>query len=386
MKGPAARLQGIQSAVFSELANRKREVSAEGKKIIDLSIGSPDLPPHPDLRESLRQAAGDGSLYGYPGTEGDPLFRLAVASWMKWRFGVELDPDTQVLSLMGSQDGLAHLALAWLDRGDAALVPDPCYPIYDVAVRLAGARVHPLPLRAENGYWPDFRKMEQMASEAKWLILNYPNNPVGATADLAQFEEAVWFAKRHDLLLIHDAAYSELAFEERPPSILQIPGALDVAVELHSLSKSFNLAGCRIAAAVGRQDALSALRVVKSNIDYGVFLPVQRTAALALTKYRELPREYAEVYRRRRDRFLSAARAAGWEIPPSRGTMFLWAPVPGNGDDRTFALEALERAGVCVVPGTAFGREGRGFVRIALVHPEDVLEEAALRMGRMYAV
>ncbi|MBX6394619.1 MAG: aminotransferase class I/II-fold pyridoxal phosphate-dependent enzyme [Alicyclobacillaceae bacterium] len=386
MKGPATRLQQVKSAIFSELDKRKKQRTARGEPVIDLSIGSPDLAPHPKLRQMLQEIVEQESVYGYPGTEGTKAFREAVASWMEWRFGVRIDPEEQTLALIGSQDGLSHLALAWLDRGDVALVPDPCYPIYQVAVQLAGAELYPVPLRAEHNYWPDFSRLEAVGSRAKWLILNYPNNPLGATADLAQFEEAVWFARRHDLLLVHDAAYSELAFDTRPPSVFQIPGAEEVAVEFHSLSKSFNLAGCRIAAAVGRKDALQALRVLKSNIDYGVFLPVQQVAALALTELREVPGEYAAVYRRRRDRFLAEAEAIGWHIPPSRGTMFIWAPVPNGHDDQTFAYDVLDRAGVCVVPGTAFGAEGRGYVRIALVQPEEILAEAVRRIGQMYNV
>jgi LL-diaminopimelate aminotransferase len=384
MRTPSRRLEHLSSAIFSELARRKRS-AAQRRPVIDLSIGSPDQPPAPELVDVLVEAVRQPGAFGYPMTDGTDEFRAEVARWYRYRFGVSLDPDKEVHSLMGSQDGLAHFALAWADPGDVVLVPDPGYPIYAGSVRLAGADLYPMPLRAENDFLPDLAKIpEEVARRARFMILNYPNNPVSAVAPLSFFEQVVSFAKRHDIIVVHDLAYSEMAFDGyRPPSFLQAPGAKDVGIEFNSFSKSFNMAGCRIAYVVGNEEIIKPLAAVKSNVDYGVFLPVQQMAVAALRLDRESgsPNAVGPLYQERRDVLLAALREAGWAIEPPKATMFVWAPVPAGWSSRAFAFALLEEAGVVVVPGSAFGAEGEGYVRIALVQPPDVLREAADRIA-----
>lgn len=384
MRTPSRRLEHLSSAIFSELARRKRS-AAQRRPVIDLSIGSPDQPPAPELVDVLVEAVRQPGAFGYPMTDGTDEFRAEVARWYRYRFGVALDPDREVHSLMGSQDGLAHFALAWADPGDVVLVPDPGYPIYAGSVRLAGADLYPMPLRAENGFLPDLAKIpEEVARRARFMILNYPNNPVSAVAPLSFFEQVVSFAKRHDIIVVHDLAYSEMAFDGyRPPSFLQAPGAKDVGIEFNSFSKSFNMAGCRIAYVVGNEEIIKPLAAVKSNVDYGVFLPVQQMAVAALRLDRESgsPNAVGPLYQERRDVLIAALREAGWSIEPPKATMFVWAPVPAGWSSRAFAFALLEEAGVVVVPGSAFGAKGEGYVRIALVQPPDVLREAADRIA-----
>ncbi|CAJ1001377.1 hypothetical protein BSPP4475_03450 [Brevibacillus aydinogluensis] len=340
MRTPSRRLEHLSSAIFSELARRKRS-AAQRRPVIDLSIGSPDQPPAPELVDALVEAVRQPGAFGYPMTDGTDEFRAEVARWYRYRFGVALDPDREVHSLMGSQDGLAHFALAWADPGDVVLVPDPGYPIYAGSVRLAGADLYPMPLRAENGFLPDLAKIpEEVARRARFMILNYPNNPVSAVAPLSFFEQVVSFAKRHDIIVVHDLAYSEMAFDGyRPPSFLQAPGAKDVGIEFNSFSKSFNMAGCRIAYVVGNEEIIKPLAAVKSNVDYGVFLPVQQMAVAALRLDRESGSSNAvgPLYQERRDVLLACL---------------------GAGAGR------MEFAGVCLCPVGRSGRGGRPRQRI----------------------
>lgn len=378
----AKRLNQFSSAVFFELNELRREVQASGREIIDLGIGSPDCPPPDHVKEVLLRAASRPDAYGYPTSEGSLAFRQAVAAWYQRRFQVTLDPEKEVHALIGSQDGLSHLALALIDPGDIVLVPDPGYPIYEVSIYLAGGQIYPMPLRQENGYLPDLTAIPpEVARRAKLMILNYPNNPLAVTADRDFFGQVVTFAKQYDLCVAHDAAYTELAFAGiKPPSFLEIPGAKEVGVEFHSLSKSFNMAGCRIGFVVGNRALLQALHTVKSNIDYGIFLPIQEAAVAALTDDRGHAQKMAQLYEKRRDLLLSGLAKAGWPIPPSQATMFVWAPVPSGMASRQFAKELLLRSGVVVVPGVGFGKEGEGFVRIALVQNEETLQKAVQRI------
>ncbi|MGD8190867.1 aminotransferase class I/II-fold pyridoxal phosphate-dependent enzyme [Brevibacillus ginsengisoli] len=380
---PSKRLNHLSSAIFTEMAGRKQEI-AKKMSVIDLGIGSPDKPPAEYLREALANAVLRPDSYGYPGSEGSARFREQVAKWYQFRFGVELDPKTEVHSLMGSQDGLAHMALAWADPGDVVLVPDPGYPIYAGSVHLAGAELYPMPLRAENDYLPDLEAIPQeIRQRAKLMILNYPNNPISGVATLSFFERVVSFAKQHDIIVVHDLAYSEMAFDGyRPPSFLEAAGAKDVGVEFNSFSKSFNMAGCRIAYVVGNQEIIHPLAVVKSNIDYGVFNPVQEMAikALEADMSGDYSNQTSSIYQERRDVLLASLEKIGWKIEPPKATMFVWAPIPEGWTSREFAFALLERAGVVVIPGNAFGDEGEGYVRIALVQDPDVLVEVANRI------
>lgn len=380
----SSRLDSLGSAIFAELAGWIREAEQSGRDIINLGIGSPDQPPGRHVIEALAQAVSNPRMYGYPSSVGSIEFRRTAARWMRHRFGVELDPEREVLTLMGSQDGLAHLALAVTEPGDLALVPDPGYPIYAAGLALAGVKPYYLPLREENGFLPRLDDVpREAADKAKFLLLNYPSNPLSAVADLDFFERAVAFARRHNLLFVHDLAYSEMAFDGfRPPSVLQIPGAKDVAVEFHSLSKSFNMAGCRIAFVAGNPEAVGALRDLKANIDYGVFEAVQQAGIAALEEDMKggVP-SVAGLYERRRDVMAESLAANGWPVEKPKATMFMWAKIPPGWTSRQISREICLNTGVVVVPGDAFGSEGEGYVRIALVQDESRLREAAERIG-----
>lgn len=381
------RLAELGSAIFSEVAQWKKEVADRGVDVIDLGIGSPDRPPSARVMQALADAAADSKLYGYPTSEGSPEFRRKVAQWYKHRFRVTLDPENEIVTLMGSQDGLAHLAMAVTDPGDTVLVPDPGYPIYGASLVLAGVQPCFMPLREENGFLPKLEDIpEKTAKQAKFMLLNYPSNPLSAVATLPFFEQLVDYAKKHDLLIVHDLAYSEMAFDGfRPPSILEVEGAKDVAVEFHSLSKSFNMAGCRIAFMVGQSDAVRALRVLKSNIDYGVFLAVQQAGIAALEEDMSPgSRPVANTYEKRRDIVIDGLRKIGWDVARPKATMFIWARIPDGWTSRQISREILYSAGVVVIPGDAFGKEGEGYVRIALVQEEARLKEAVRRIGQFF--
>ncbi|MFF2483726.1 aminotransferase class I/II-fold pyridoxal phosphate-dependent enzyme [Paenibacillus sp. NPDC058071] len=387
------RLSKLGSSIFAEVAEWKREALESGLDVIDLGIGSPDKPPTEAVRQALSEAALREDIYAYPGTHGSAAFREEAANWMQHRFGVQLDASAELVSLMGSQDGLAHLAMAICNPGDKAIVPDPGYPIYAASLALAGVEPVFLPLKAENNYLPDLDELpDEQWDQATFILLNYPNNPLSAVADLAFFERLLEKARRHGVLVVHDSAYSEMAFDDIvPPSILEVPGAIDSAVEFHSLSKSFNLAGGRIAFLAGNREAVGALCELKGNIDYGVFLAVQEAGVAALQQAMadDAPPKAGALYEKRRDVFVEALRAEGWHIENPKATMFLWAPLPDmrrehpeGWNSRRISQEMLARAGVVVIPGEAFGSEGEGYVRIALVEEEERLREAARRIGR----
>ncbi|WP_438446579.1 aminotransferase class I/II-fold pyridoxal phosphate-dependent enzyme [Gorillibacterium sp. sgz5001074] len=385
-KWHSERLSRLGSAIFSEVAEWKREARARGLELIDLGIGSPDGAPTETVLQAMERAVRNPKLYGYPTSEGSSAFRQKVADWYAHRFGVSLDPASEITALMGSQDGLAHLAMAVANPGDKALVPDPGYPIYSASLVLAGMEPYPVPLLEENGFLPDLEAIPaEVLDSAAFLLLNYPSNPVSAVADLSFFEKVLYLGFKHDLLIVHDIAYSELAFDGyRPPSILQLPDAKRTAVEFHSLSKSFNMAGCRIAFMVGNADAVGALKTLKSNIDYGVFLASQEAGIAAMDEdiRSGTGRLNAEVYQRRRDLVVDGLEAWGWSIRKPKATMFLWAPVPEGASSREFARRMALETGVVVIPGDAFGANGEGYVRIALVQEDPDLAQAVERMGR----
>ncbi|KUO79056.1 MAG: LL-diaminopimelate aminotransferase [Desulfosporosinus sp. BRH_c37] len=379
---PAKRLEGLGASVFTEMDNLKRELEKEGKELINLSIGSPDRAPALEIRQVLSQAVLDETQYGYTLTRGTDEFRKVCSAWYLERFGVTLNSETEVLPLMGSQDGLAHIFLAYIDPGDLALIPDPGYPIYTAGLILAGGEKVAVPLLEENSFLPDLGKIDpDIARKAKIMLLNYPNNPTAAVASLTFFEEVVEFAKQYDLLICHDVAYSELAFEGyRPVSFLQAPGAKEVGIEFHSVSKTYNLAGARLGLVVGNADVIGNLSQLKSNIDYGVFGPVLKAGAFALSSVQDSVEENQKAYQRRRDILIEGCASAGWNIPIPQGSMFIWAPVPTQQDSVTFARELAREAGVIVVPGVAFGSCGEGYVRIAMVQEERVLQAAVQRI------
>ncbi|KJS77560.1 MAG: aminotransferase [Desulfotomaculum sp. BICA1-6] len=380
----AYRLHKLTSAIFNEMDELKKQVEQRGVQVINLGVGSPDQPPAPHIIESMHRALDRLDNYDYP-LAGKIELRQALARWYLRRFEVELDPVSEVLVLMGSQDGLAHIALAFVNPGDIVLVPDPGYPIYYASILLAEGDIYPMPLLAKNEFLPDLKAIpEDIARRAKLMWINYPNNPVAAVADENFFARVVEFAREFNILVCHDVAYSELAFDGyKPVSFLATPGAKDVGIEFYSLSKTYNMAGCRIGFAVGNPKVLSALNQVKSNIDYGVFKVIQEAGIAALEGPQECVRQNADTYQRRRDVLVHGLAELGWYVPSPGASMFLWAPLPPGykKSAREFALELLNRTGVLVIPGTAFGEQGEGYVRIALVKDEDTLREAVKRIS-----
>ena len=380
----ADRLQHISSAVFFELEAVKQELTQRGIPVTDLGIGSPDMPPVAHVQQAFSQALSQRDVYGYPTTQGTASFKEAASHFVSARYGVSLDPVHEILTLMGAQDGLAHLALALVNPGDIVLIPDPGYPIYEVSVHLAGGIPYHLPLLAERGYLPDFEAVpHDVLRRSRMMILNYPGNPVTAIPPQDFFTTVVDVARRHEIAVVHDAAYIELVFDgARSPSFLATPGATDVGIELHSLSKTFNFAGPRLAFAAGNRHILSALQTLKSNIDYGVFRAAQAAGEAALKDAEETIVAMRQQYASRRDIFISTLAESGWHVDPPTATMFVWAPIPGDRDSRLFARRLLENTGVACVPGIGFGAHGEGFVRFALVHPTEVLQDAAIRIGQ----
>lgn len=383
----ARRLSSLGASVFTEMDDLRKELEKAGKQLINLSIGSPDRSPSAEIRKVLAEGVLDGGSYGYTLTRGTESFRSGCARWYKERFGVNLDPEKEVLPLMGSQDGLAHIFLALCDPGDVALIPDPGYPIYTAGLVLAGGEKVALPLREENGFLPDLSAIaDEVAQQAKIMFLNYPNNPTAAVAPLSFFEEVVDFARKNRIVVCHDAAYSELAFDGyRPVSFLQVPGAKEVGIEFHSVSKTYNLAGVRLGFAVGNGEIIGALAELKSNIDYGVFEPALQAGAYALSASQENVEQNRRAYQERRDIWVKGCAQAGWSMPSPRGSMFIWAPVPTAQDSRSFAFALAREAGVIVVPGVAFGEYGEGYVRIGMVQDQEVLQEAVRRVQEFLA-
>ncbi|GAB6157544.1 LL-diaminopimelate aminotransferase [Desulfotomaculum varum] len=382
----ARRMEALAPGIFAELARAKAKKEATGVRVIDLSVGSPDLPPARHIVEALRKGVENPRNYTYP-ISGKRELHRALAGWYKQRFNVELDPATEVLTLMGSQDGLAHVALALINPGDVALVPDPGYPIYAASILLAEGELYPMPLLSQNRFLPDLTKIPpSVAKRARMMTINYPNNPVAACADADFFQEVVAFAKTYDIVVCHDVAYAELAYDGyKPMSFLEVPGAKEVGIEFYSLSKTYNMAGCRIGFAVGNAEVLRALERIKSNIDYGVFAAVQEAGIAALTGDQTCVRETASVYQKRRDIIVEGLAQLGWQVAKPQASMFIWAPLPqGYHSSRDFCLEFLEATGVLMVPGVAFGAQGEGYVRIALVQKEEDLREAIQRIASLF--
>jgi LL-diaminopimelate aminotransferase len=344
-------------------------------------VGDPDQPTPAHVVSALQQAAADPSTHQYPSYYGSPELRRAIAAWFQGRFGVALDSDAEVLPLLGSKEGLAHLAFAFVGPGDEALVPDPGYPVYETATLLAGGTAVPLPLRAERGYLPNFDRAP--VSERTSLIwLNYPSNPTAAVADLPAFERAVDFAREHGALLAHDAAYSEITFDGFvAPSVLQVPGGKEVAIEFHSLSKGYNMTGWRIGFCVGSPEAVKALATLKTNLDSGVFNAIQRAAVAALAGRQDHLDGLRAAYQKRRDVVVGTLNRLGWDLEPPLGSIYVWLPTPGGVPSAEFADLLLDRAGVVVAPGRGYGREGEGYVRISLTVPDERLAEAMDRIA-----
>lgn len=374
------RLGQLEEGIFQELALEKRRLTANGRDIIDLGVGSPDLSPPQAVLETLSACVQRPDAYGYAIT-GLKRFDEAVAHFYR-RYNVELDADGEVLQLMGSQDGLAHLALALINPGDIILLPDPGYPIYEASIRLAGGVPYPLPIDDQTLH-PAFHLVpDDVLNDARLLILNYPSNPTAGIATKEMFENVLRTARRHDIFVVHDFAYSELIFDNHPVvSLMSLPDAKDIAIEFNSLSKTFNMAGCRIGYVVGNRQVIAHLRKIKSHIDYGVFLPIQEAAIQALTMDWKGLEPQRDTYTHRRDTFCDALKRYGWDVRVPPATMFIWTKTPNGEPSHTFAMDLLRTSGVAVTPGAAFGPRGEGHVRMAIVHDVEILLEAADRIG-----
>jgi LL-diaminopimelate aminotransferase len=379
------RVQNLPPYVFARLGKRLRELKQQGHDIIQLDIGSPDLPPPRPIIDAMYSASQSPSEHGYGGFYGIPELRQAMATYYERRFGVKLDPEKQVAALIGSKEGIANVALAFVDPGDPVLVPDPGYPTYSLGTLLAGGVPHPVPLLEEKGFLPELSEIPaDVAREAKILWLNYPNNPTGAIAPVSLLEEAVDVARRYDLLVCYDNPYCDVTFGDYvAPSILQVPGAMDVAIEFNSLSKTYNMAGWRVGMVVGNRTAVEALARTKTNIDSGIFLPIQRAAVLALTGDQSWLKERNEIYCERRDIILETLRALGIEAATPQASLYIWAKVPKGYTSAEFAERLLEGAAISVTPGTAFGAHGEGYVRISLGMGTERIREAMERLARL---
>lgn len=372
----AKRMEQFGEGVFSRLAEMRKNRVAEGKEVFDLSIGAPNIPPAKRIMEVMAKAVMEPENYVYAINDTQEMLQ-AVAQWYQRRYGVTLDADTEICSLLGSQDGLSHIALSILDAGDVMLVPDPCYPIFADGPRLAGAELYYMPQKKENDYVIQLQDIpEEVAKKAKFMLVSYPNNPTAAMAPESFYHELVAFAKKYDIIVLHDNAYSELVFDGRSwGSFLSIPGAKDVGVEFNSLSKTYGLAGARIGYCLGNSRVVSMLKTLKSNMDYGMFLPIQAAAVEAITGDQSVVAETRAAYERRRDVLCDGLIAAGWQMDKPPGTMFVWAPVPEQyADSESFVRDLLDKTGVLVTPGSAFGPSGEGYVRMALVQSEEDMQ------------
>jgi LL-diaminopimelate aminotransferase len=380
----AERLGRLPPYLFKEIDRKKAEVMARGVDIIDLGVGDPDLPTPKHIIEAMKSAVEDPDNHRYPSYSGMHDFKYAVAEWYERRFGVDLDPETEVVSLIGSKEGIAHLPLAYINPGDVALVPSPAYPVYHIATMFAGGESYVMPLVRENTFLPDLSSVpSNVAERAKLMFINYPNNPTAAVADLGFFNKVVEFADKNKILVCHDAAYTEMAYDGyRPPSFMEAEGAKEVALEFHSLSKTYNMTGWRIGFAVGNRAMVDGLGAIKSNIDSGVFQAVQIAGIKALRDDQSCVQEMAEVYTRRRDLMVKGLREAGFELDSPRATFYLWIRVPQGYTSAQLTTQLLEK-GVVVTPGNGFGEPGEGYFRIALTQKRNRLEEAIERIKSM---
>ncbi|WHX50097.1 aminotransferase class I/II-fold pyridoxal phosphate-dependent enzyme [Paenibacillus woosongensis] len=381
----AKRMDRFGEGIFTKLSDIKRSRLDRGETVIDLSIGTPNIPPGKHIIEALCTAAADERNYVYALSDQSALLE-AVSGWYKERYQVALDPKTEVCSLLGSQEGLAHISLSIVDEGDVVLVPDPCYPVFADGPLLAGAKLHYMPQKKENGYVINLQDIpEQVARQAKLMLVSYPNNPTTAMAPDSFYVDLVAFAKKYDIIVLHDNAYSELVFDGKScGSFLAFPGAKDVGVEFNSLSKTYGLAGARIGFCVGNKEVVSRLKILKSNMDYGMFLPIQQAAIAAITGDQSGVAATRIAYEHRRDILCDGLSALGWEIDKPEATMFVWAAIPAHYEtSEDFVMDMVTKAGVIVTPGSAFGPAGEGYVRMALVQEEENLKQAveAIRLS-----
>jgi len=381
----AKRLGRIPPYLFAEIDRKVQAKKKAGVDVISLGIGDPDLPTPGRIVSVLQEAASDPSNHRYPSYFGLSELREAISRWYRERSGVELDPDTEILPTLGSKDGISHAPLALVDPGDVVLAPDPGYTVYVTGAIMAGADPHVMPLTAANHWLPDLDAIpEDVARRARLMWLNYPNNPTAATADRDFLERAVDFCRRNDIVLCHDAPYSEIAFDGyRPLTLFEIPGAKEIGLEFHSLSKTYNMTGWRIGWVCGRADLVNLIGQLKTNIDSGVFQAVQWAAIEAMNGGEEETRAACAVYARRHQLVADTLNKLGWNIKPPRATFYVWAPVPDGYDSIGFAGHVLDEVGVNITPGVGFGPHGEGHFRLSVTAPDARLAEAMTRMGKL---
>jgi len=378
----AKRIQQLPPYLFVEISRKIARKKAEGIDVISLAIGDPDIPTPQHILRSLLKASHDPVNHRYPESDGLPELRKAIAGWYEARFGLAFDPDKEVLPLIGSKEGIGHIALCFLDPGDIALVPEPGYPVYALGTLFAGGESYYLPLTEENDFLPDLDKVPpEVARKARVLWINYPNNPTSATAEPDFFEKVVSFAKRYDIPVCHDNAYSEVAYDGyKPSSFLQVKGAKDIGVEFHSCSKSYNMTGWRIGMLVGNAQMVNALMRVKSNLDSGIPQAVQLAAIEALTGPQDCIERHNRIYQKRRDKVVDTLRQIGLQVRKPKGSLYIWARVPQGHTSASFTEALLEDTAVVVTPGASYGQHGEGYIRISLTTPDNRLNEALDRM------
>lgn len=380
----AKRIKQLPPYLFARIEKTIEKAKSEGVDVISLGIGDPDRPTPGHIIDKLCEQAHNPENHRYPSSVGMLKYREAVAQYYKERFGVGLDPKNEVVTLIGSKEGIAHISLCYLDPGDIALIPDPGYPVYGIGALLAGAESYTMPLKAENGFLPDLDAIPvNIAQRAKMMFVNYPNNPTGAIANDDFYKKLIEFARKYDVIVCHDAAYQEIAFDGyRPPSFLEYPGAKDVGIEFGSLSKSFNMTGWRIAWAVGNPSVVEALGRIKSNVDSGAFQAVQYAGIAALSGPQDCPAEMSEVYKERAKIVIDGLNSMGWNLEMPKATIYVWVPLPKGYTSISFAEMVFEKTGVVITPGNGYGKYGEGFFRIALTVEKERMEEAIERFKK----
>jgi aspartate/methionine/tyrosine aminotransferase len=382
----ATRLQFLQSNVFADMDRAKARARAAGRDLIDLSLGSSDLPASDHVLAAIAQSLQDPATHGYLLFNGTQAFRQAAATWYTQKFGIPVDPETEVLPLIGSQEGTAHLPLAILNPGDFALLLDPGYPSHMGGVYLAGGQIYPMALNAENGFLPVFEDIPTpVLAQSRLMVLSYPHNPTTATASLAFFQKAVEFCREHDLVLVHDFPYADLVFEgEMPPSVLQADPEKSLSIEFFTLSKSYNMGGFRVGYAIGNADLIRALRQVKASVDFNQYLGILHGAIAALTGPQTGVQVMVDTFCQRRDAFVDALHEIGWQVPTPTATMYVWAKLPEPWSEKSidFCTQLVEATGVAASPGAGFGKSGEGYVRFALVHNPAILRTAIERIAQ----
>lgn len=378
----AKRINDLPQYLFAKIDTLKKEAVKKGIDLIDLSIGDPDIPTPQHIIDALKEAVEIPKTHQYPSYNGLLELRIAIANWYKDRFGVELDPEKEVLVLIGSKEGIGHIPFAFINPGDIGLFPDPGYPVYQAAITLAGGTAYPVPLMGENDFLPDLAGIpNDVLSKAKLFFLNYPNNPTSTTCSLDFFKQVVEFALRHNIIICHDAAYSEIYFDGvKPVSFLQADGAKEVGIEFHSLSKTYNMTGWRIGFAVGNEQILAGLLKFKTNIDSGVFQAVQYAAIKALTSSQACVEEMRTLYQNRRDTLVEGLKSIGWQVKKPKATFYVWLPTPNHLLSSEVTTQLIEKAGIVTTPGVGFGHYGEGYIRMALTVDKERLKEAVSRI------